>query len=149
MSTKSVRWVSTKMTRTLKWNKTTLPTASLDRILHITPANSLHSVCCTRPIELPSCLPHAFFQTSGGWSSRSGWSALLKFVQCLSLATSTKYWLQRAQIEDHVTDAWFNVFTVLFEVTSAYGTVGLSLGSPEVMFLFPPRAGMWLMLLRP
>lgn len=39
---------------------------------------------------------------------------------------------QRPRLEDPVTLEWFNTFTVLFEVTSAYGTVGLSLGSEEV-----------------
>ena len=30
-------------------------------------------------------------------------------------------------------DGYFNVFAILFETTSAYGNVGLSLGHPDVM----------------
>ena len=56
--------------------------------------------------------------------------------------------VERNEIENVTTDYWFNVFTgehfrcvdyyllivveVVFEITSAYGTVGLSLGSPVV-----------------
>lgn len=64
---------------------------------------------------------------------------LTRFVVCI---------VERNEIEDVTTDYWFNVFTgehlflvdfhllitfaVVFEITSAYGTVGLSLGSPVV-----------------
>ena len=30
------------------------------------------------------------------------------------------------------TDTYFNIFTVMFEIVSAYGSVGLSLGVPYV-----------------
>ncbi len=29
-------------------------------------------------------------------------------------------------------DTWFNQFTVMFEIVSAYGTIGISLGIPTV-----------------
>ncbi|KAG8892025.1 low affinity potassium transporter, partial [Tulasnella sp. 403] len=31
---------------------------------------------------------------------------------------------------------WFNIFTILFEIVSAYGTVGLSLGIPDQNYSF-------------
>lgn len=39
---------------------------------------------------------------------------------------------QKSKIQDPNTNNYFNVFTVLFEVVSAYGCVGLSLGVPFV-----------------
>lgn len=41
---------------------------------------------------------------------------------------------QRFNILDTVERPWFNVFSILFEVVSAYGTVGLSLGSSNNNF---------------
>jgi Trk-type K+ transport system membrane component len=37
---------------------------------------------------------------------------------------------QRAHIDND--EQWFGVFEIIFELTSAYGTVGLSLGLPTV-----------------
>lgn len=39
--------------------------------------------------------------------------------------------LQRGEVMNDET-AWFNQFTVMFELVSAYATVGLSLGIPTV-----------------
>ncbi|MCO5565338.1 hypothetical protein L7F22_019011 [Adiantum nelumboides] len=38
--------------------------------------------------------------------------------------------IERENIQDPTTDGWFTVFSCLFELTSAYGTVGLSTGTP-------------------
>ena len=35
---------------------------------------------------------------------------------------------QRGQLNDRDNATWFNIFNVIFELVSAYGTVGLSLG---------------------
>lgn len=37
---------------------------------------------------------------------------------------------ERGQVMNHESDSWFNQFTVMFELVSAYATVGLSLGIP-------------------
>ena len=37
--------------------------------------------------------------------------------------------LQRGSLSDD-NATWFNIFNVIFELVSAYGTVGLSLGVP-------------------
>lgn len=42
--------------------------------------------------------------------------------------------VERTNIEDPETDGYFNIFTIIFEVVSAYGTVGLSLGSPNANY---------------
>jgi len=36
--------------------------------------------------------------------------------------------MQRGQLNDQDNANWFNIFNVIFELVSAYGTVGLSLG---------------------
>jgi hypothetical protein len=71
------------------------------------------------------------------------WLALALFVsKCSSrylpvsrvYGTLTLAWpvciIERHSISDPSTDTWFNEFTVVFEIISAYGTVGLSLGTP-------------------
>ena len=50
----------------------------------------------------------------------------------ISVSLSTVCIVERHNIDDRDTDAYFNVFTILFELVSAYGTVGLSLGTPTV-----------------
>lgn len=47
--------------------------------------------------------------------------------------------VQRHDIQDPTTDGWFTVFNCLFELTSAYGTVGLSTGTPVDNFSFSGR----------
>ncbi|KAK0530861.1 hypothetical protein OC842_003797 [Tilletia horrida] len=38
--------------------------------------------------------------------------------------------IEKKEIEDPVSNGWFDVFHILFELVSAYGTVGLSTGTP-------------------
>ncbi|KAL0955885.1 hypothetical protein HGRIS_002083 [Hohenbuehelia grisea] len=49
------------------------------------------------------------------------WIALAIFLVCI---------IERAHLEDEANFGWFNIFNVVFELVSAYGTVGLSLGLP-------------------
>lgn len=37
---------------------------------------------------------------------------------------------QRGQLNNNDNATWFNIFNIIFELVSAYGTVGLSLGLP-------------------
>jgi len=52
------------------------------------------------------------------------WLGLAVWIICI---------VERTGIEDPATP-YFNVFSILFEVVSAYGTVGLSLGSPKANY---------------
>ncbi|CEH15031.1 related to potassium transporter trk-1 [Ceraceosorus bombacis] len=47
--------------------------------------------------------------------------------------------IERTQIEDSNTNGWFTIFSCLFELTSAYGTVGLSTGTPVDNFSLSGR----------
>ncbi|CAD6984651.1 unnamed protein product [Tilletia controversa] len=38
--------------------------------------------------------------------------------------------IEKTEIEDPVSNGWFDIFHILFELVSAYGTVGLSTGTP-------------------
>jgi len=49
------------------------------------------------------------------------WLALSLFLICI---------IERPNLDDTSKATWFNVFNIIFEITSAYGTVGLSLGLP-------------------
>ncbi|KAK8865627.1 hypothetical protein IAR55_000772 [Kwoniella newhampshirensis] len=49
--------------------------------------------------------------------------------------------LERGKILDPSRDVWFNVFRILFECTSAYSTVGLTLGTPNNNFAFSGEFG--------
>ncbi|TFL07165.1 cation transport protein-domain-containing protein [Pterulicium gracile] len=55
------------------------------------------------------------------------WLGLALFLVCI---------IERRNIEDPSTDTWFNTFIILFELVSAYGTVGLSLGLPYANYSF-------------
>ncbi|KAI5890192.1 TrkH-domain-containing protein [Schizophyllum commune H4-8] len=55
------------------------------------------------------------------------WLGLATFLICI---------IERAPIDDDATYLWFNEFTILFELVSAYGTVGLSLGLPTANYSF-------------
>jgi len=44
--------------------------------------------------------------------------------------------IERDSLEDDANATWFNIFRILFEVVSGYGTVGLSLGVPYDNFSF-------------
>ncbi|PWN20324.1 TrkH-domain-containing protein [Microstroma glucosiphilum] len=47
--------------------------------------------------------------------------------------------IERTQIQDADSNGWFTVFSCLFELTSAYGTVGLSTGTPYDNFSLSGR----------
>ncbi|KAN0062670.1 hypothetical protein ACQY0O_004860 [Thecaphora frezii] len=47
--------------------------------------------------------------------------------------------VERENIEDPSSNGWFTVFSCLFELTSAYGTVGLSTGTPMDSFSLSGR----------
>lgn len=47
--------------------------------------------------------------------------------------------IERENIQDPATNGWFTVFSCLFELTSAYGTVGLSTGTPVDNFSLSGR----------
>ncbi len=47
--------------------------------------------------------------------------------------------IERHNIEDPESNGWFTIFSCLFELTSAYGTVGLSLGTPYDNFSLSGR----------
>lgn len=49
------------------------------------------------------------------------WLGLALFLVCI---------IQRPELDDAATMSYFNIFTIVFELVSAYGTVGLSLGLP-------------------
>lgn len=57
----------------------------------------------------------------------------------LALAVWIMTIVEKNQIEDSATDTFFTIFSVLFEVVSAYGTVGLSLGTPTDNFSLSGR----------
>ncbi|KAK0226367.1 cation transport protein-domain-containing protein [Armillaria fumosa] len=49
------------------------------------------------------------------------WLGLALFLVCI---------IERSELDDFATMSYFNIFTIVFELVSAYGTVGLSLGLP-------------------
>ncbi|KAK0195856.1 cation transport protein-domain-containing protein [Armillaria mellea] len=49
------------------------------------------------------------------------WLGLALFLVCI---------IERPELDDEATMSYFNIFTIVFELVSAYGTVGLSLGLP-------------------
>ncbi|KAG5637728.1 hypothetical protein H0H81_003438 [Sphagnurus paluster] len=55
------------------------------------------------------------------------WLGLALFLVCIN---------ERHNLDDPVSAIWFNIFSVVFEIVSAYGTVGLSLGTPNNNFSF-------------
>ncbi|KZS87287.1 TrkH-domain-containing protein [Sistotremastrum niveocremeum HHB9708] len=55
------------------------------------------------------------------------WLGLALFLICI---------VERDQIQDTSNENWFNIFQVVFEIVSAYGTVGLSLGTPNANYSF-------------
>jgi len=50
------------------------------------------------------------------------WIALALFLICVA---------ERGQLRNPDNASWFTIFAVFFEIVSAYGTVGLSLGAPS------------------
>ncbi|EGO00821.1 hypothetical protein SERLA73DRAFT_105229 [Serpula lacrymans var. lacrymans S7.3] len=55
------------------------------------------------------------------------WLALALFLVCI---------IERGNLNDSKQQSWFNIFTIIFELVSAYGTVGLSLGQPAQNYSF-------------
>ncbi|RDX49309.1 hypothetical protein OH76DRAFT_1403887 [Lentinus brumalis] len=55
------------------------------------------------------------------------WLGLALFVVCI---------IERDGLDDAANSNWFNIFTIVFELVSAYGTVGLSLGLPSANYSF-------------
>ncbi|KAF7969625.1 hypothetical protein HWV62_26803 [Athelia sp. TMB] len=55
------------------------------------------------------------------------WLGLALFLVCI---------VERSAINDNANLSWFNIFTIVFELVSAYGTVGLSLGIPTENYSF-------------
>ncbi|KAK7472408.1 hypothetical protein VKT23_000522 [Stygiomarasmius scandens] len=55
------------------------------------------------------------------------WLGLALFFVCI---------IERHNLDDESTAIWFNIFTIIFELVSAYGTVGLSLGLPTANYSF-------------
>ncbi|KDQ59452.1 hypothetical protein JAAARDRAFT_621723 [Jaapia argillacea MUCL 33604] len=55
------------------------------------------------------------------------WLAAALFLLCI---------LERANLNDSANSTWFNIFQLAFEIVSAYGTVGLSLGIPNANHSF-------------
>ncbi|KAI0669657.1 cation transport protein-domain-containing protein, partial [Trametes maxima] len=55
------------------------------------------------------------------------WLGVALFLVCI---------IERDGLEDESTNNWFTIFTIIFELVSAYGTVGLSLGVPFANFSF-------------
>ncbi|THH17258.1 hypothetical protein EW146_g3518 [Bondarzewia mesenterica] len=53
------------------------------------------------------------------------WLAFAVFLVCI---------IERHQINDTENESWFNIFSVVFEIVSAYSTVGLSLGTPTANY---------------
>ncbi|KAH8087810.1 cation transport protein-domain-containing protein [Cristinia sonorae] len=55
------------------------------------------------------------------------WLGLGLFLVCI---------IERDALDNPESFGWFNIFTILFELVSAYGTVGLSLGVPYANYSF-------------
>ncbi|KAJ7503005.1 cation transport protein-domain-containing protein [Mycena galericulata] len=55
------------------------------------------------------------------------WLGLAIFLVCI---------IERHNIDSVGNEGWFNIFSVVFELVSAYGTVGLSLGIPTANYSF-------------
>ncbi|KAI0776245.1 cation transport protein-domain-containing protein [Trametes elegans] len=55
------------------------------------------------------------------------WLAVALFLVCI---------IERKGLDDESNNNWFTIFTIVFELVSAYGTVGLSLGVPYDNFSF-------------
>ncbi|KAF9464972.1 cation transport protein-domain-containing protein [Collybia nuda] len=55
------------------------------------------------------------------------WLGLALFLLCI---------IERHNIDDPASQSWFNIFSVVFDLVSAYGTVGLSLGNPTENYSF-------------
>ncbi|KAF8608135.1 TrkH-domain-containing protein [Ceratobasidium sp. AG-I] len=80
---------------------------------------------------------------SGGpmhaWGSYLAWHARrqLSFdMWWLAFALWLVCIIERAEIVNPESNGWFDIFAIIFELTSAYGTVGLSVGLPTANYSF-------------
>ncbi|KAG6920213.1 hypothetical protein DXG01_004982 [Tephrocybe rancida] len=55
------------------------------------------------------------------------WLGVALFIVCIN---------ERHNLDDPTSAEWFNIFSAVFDIVSAYGTVGLSLGTPNNNFSF-------------
>ncbi|KAL4064271.1 cation transport protein-domain-containing protein [Scleroderma yunnanense] len=55
------------------------------------------------------------------------WLALALFLLCI---------IERDNLDNPNIQGWFNIFAIIFEIVSAYGSVGLSLGIPDQNYSF-------------
>ncbi|KAH7102156.1 cation transport protein-domain-containing protein [Auriculariales sp. MPI-PUGE-AT-0066] len=55
------------------------------------------------------------------------WLGLALFLICI---------VERSDLQDEENASWFNIFSIVFDIVSAYGTVGLSLGIPTANYSF-------------
>lgn len=69
------------------------------------------------------------------------WLALSLWLICiievspkLGGSSASELTFQRDRVIGNADEPWFNIFSVIFEIVSAYGTVGLSLGSSNNNF---------------
>ncbi|KAG1737883.1 cation transport protein-domain-containing protein [Suillus paluster] len=60
-------------------------------------------------------------------SSDMWWLCLALVLVCI---------IERGNLDNTEIQGWFNIFTIIFELVSAYGTVGLSLGIPTENYSF-------------
>ena len=68
------------------------------------------------------------------WLALSLW--LICIIEVSPEISIDNIWLttQRHRVIGNADEPWFNIFSVIFEIVSAYGTVGLSLGSSNANF---------------
>ncbi|EPQ55187.1 hypothetical protein GLOTRDRAFT_111153 [Gloeophyllum trabeum ATCC 11539] len=83
------------------------------------------------------------FQTTGPrvavWSRYLAWHARKQLafdMWWLGLALVLLCIIERHNIDAEDNQSWFNIFSIIFELVSAYGTVGLSLGLPTANYSF-------------
>ncbi|KDQ50869.1 hypothetical protein JAAARDRAFT_141256 [Jaapia argillacea MUCL 33604] len=73
------------------------------------------------------------------WSRYLAWHARKQLafdMWWLGLALVLVCIIERPNLDDVAKQSWFNIFTIIFELVSAYGTVGLSLGIPTENYSF-------------
>jgi Trk-type K+ transport system membrane component len=68
------------------------------------------------------------------WLALSLWLICIIEVSAKAHRKRTLLTRQRTRIIGNAEEPWFNIFSVSFEIVSAYGTVGLSLGSSNANF---------------
>jgi Trk-type K+ transport system membrane component len=59
----------------------------------------------------------------------------------LALAIFAICCFERGKILNPETSAWFDIFRIIFECTSAYSTIGLSMGTPSNNYSFSGELG--------